>query len=347
MWLFFSLLALVPCVSSVKDDITPQHFTINLDLPPEKRWTEVCETRKDDIVNLVDMVKKQIPSVAVTIIEKTLAGVPDKYIPEPYREEIEAFADCLGLSAIDVMIANYAYEFAAFGCTSIVGYSSMAGIVHGRNLDFHGGDYLRNVTMTTTFTRDGKEIYDATLFGGSVGILTGVRRGGFSFSVDERDKGSPFENIEDFLKRSMAVMLLARKVMDEQSTYTDAVRILSDTPLIAPVYFIVGGTREGEGVILTRDRDGLRDSWDIAQSGNRFFVLETNYDHWVAPPKNDDRRDPGNANMKKMGPNFTPEDLWEKVLSQPPNFNHDTLYTTVMSATNSTMFRTGIRHFQG
>lgn len=38
---------------------------------------------------------------------------------------------------------------------------------------------------------------------------------------------------------------------------------LSKTPIITGVYYIVGGVRAGEGVVITRDRDGPVDIWPL------------------------------------------------------------------------------------
>ena len=40
--------------------------------------------------------------------------------------------------------------------------------------------------------------------------------------------------------------------------------------------------------------------WDIGVSGRRWFILETNYDHWKPPPVTDNRRALANHCMDKM-----------------------------------------------
>jgi acid ceramidase len=58
--------------------------------------------------------------------------------------------------------------------------------------------------------------------------------------------------------------------------------------LVAPVYYIVGGSGHNEGVVITRDRKTCLDVW-ILNSGNatnskgnstllqKWYLLETNY----------------------------------------------------------------------
>ncbi len=97
---------------------------------------------------------------------------------------------------------------------------------------------------------------------------------------------------------------------DDTATFADAVSALSNTPLAAPAYIIVGGTQSGEGAVITRDRystasrcvrpisthrvpptrnrEYARDVWYIDVNDGRWFEVETNDDHWRAP--DDDRR---------------------------------------------------------
>ena len=85
--------------------------------------------------------------------------------------------------------------------------------------------------------------------------------------------------------------------MENSTSYTDAVNLLSSSDLIAPAYFILGGTEPDEGIVITRDQFELINLWKLDTKNNIWYLLETNYDHWVPPPANDDRRDPG---MKAM-----------------------------------------------
>ncbi len=88
--------------------------------------------------------------------------------------------------------------------------------------------------------------------------------------------------------------------MENRTSFEDAVKYLSSTDLIAPVYFIVGGVKTNEGAVITRNQLEAIDIWRLNASSSgieKWYLLETNYDHWVPPPANDDRRTPG---MKAM-----------------------------------------------
>lgn len=53
------------------------------------------------------------------------------------------------------------------------------------------------------------------------------------------------------------------QTLEEAQDFEDAVMRLSKIPIITGVYYIVGGVRAGEGVVITRDRDGPVDIWPL------------------------------------------------------------------------------------
>ena len=94
--------------------------------------------------------------------------------------------------------ANIAYELEG-ACTSIVAQDSAGEIYHARNLDFglfFGWDKtnktwllaekMRPLLFNARFVKNGAVFYNATVFAGYVGLLTGMKQGMFSISVDTR-----------------------------------------------------------------------------------------------------------------------------------------------------------------
>lgn len=53
------------------------------------------------------------------------------------------------------------------------------------------------------------------------------------------------------------------QTLEEAQNFQDAVMRLSKIPIITGVYYIVGGVRAGEGVVITRDRKGPADIWPL------------------------------------------------------------------------------------
>lgn len=122
------------------------------------------------------------------------------------------------------------------------------------------------------------------------------------------------------------------------NSYEDAKNQLALTKLLAPAYFILGGNQTGQGCVITRTRINTLDVWEWAYfitlivfiilmlkyslrcqfymnlgfkanlhlthridvKLGRWYVLETNYDHWQKPFFLDDRRTPAMKCMNKI-----------------------------------------------
>lgn len=56
---------------------------------------------------------------------------------------------------------------------------------------------------------------------------------------------------------------LSVQTLNESEDFETAVYKLAKTPLIADVYYIVGGTSSREGVVITRNRGGAVDIWPL------------------------------------------------------------------------------------
>ena len=75
----------------------------------------------------------------------------------------------------------------------------------------------------------------------------------------------------------------------------------------------------------------------------RWFLVETNYDHWTTPPPSDDRRHPAEKALTKLTQEkLAPQSLF-KVMSVHPVLNNRTVYTTIMQAKHPDVFNTWIQ----
>ncbi len=221
---------------------------------------------------------------------------------------------------------------------------------HARNLDYPV-DGLNGITASVTFVNSSgaqggapaRVLYHGTSFIGYVGLLTGMRPGGFSVSVNQRTVNASqplqafLENIQSALSGGQSIGMFLRTALQEEASYTSALRRLNSTKLIAPVYLTMAGTHAGEGAVITRNRDhadlshGLAAGiWALQSPPASWFRLETNYDHWA--PAGDKRRATAYAEMNKLSPAVLDGQALFQVLSTPPVLNGDTRYTAVMSA---------------
>ena len=340
--------------SSFRDSI-PKTYTINLDLPPEQRWKQVAEDYTEGILNLVKEIKQMVPPGAITLVDIIGADV-EKYIPYPYSMEIVGLATSIkGVSVGEIVLGNTLYEVTAFGhggkaearaCTSIVAEALNGTIFHGRNLDYSFGGVLRDLTIVVNFQQSGKTVYTGTTFAGMVGLLSGMKPHGYTITLDERDQGDWWMNALEALvagTHGVAAFHIRDAVSNSTMTYDDAVRLLAYKPLIAPCYIIIGGTKPKEGIVITRDRIAAVDLWMLDAEADRWFLVETNYDHWVPPPASDNRRDPAIKAVNELTRLGIGWGGLYSVLSTPPVLNNGTIYTVIMSADLPALYTTWIR----
>jgi len=254
-----------------------------------------------------------------------------------YGSEMRGVAKGSALPLGDVVLGNFIYELSA-ECTSIIAADENGYLYHGRNLDFGAGgnftEALQATVVNINFTRQNETAYAGTTFTGYVGLLTGMSKKRFSVTIDMQ-VGPMYNLLENYMTaildhKSAAISLLVRELFDNDTIdYKEAVYQLSTRPLVAPVYYIVGGYNLNEGAVITRDRFGANDTWALTPPG-RWFEVETNYNHWEAPPPTDDRVDPANRGMEAMGrANISFAGIYQ-VLSTKPVLNRLTTYTALM-----------------
>lgn len=329
---------------STAKDVPLKEYVINLDSPAKDHWKDVTLDHKDIISNIVAYMRQSDPSMFDML--SIMASSVLEEIPNPYRDELMGIAEYCNLTIGEVLIYNMYYEMTAYNkdtdsraCTSIVAMLLDGNVIHGRNLDY-GIPGLNKISVNLDFQKNGKTTYKGTTFAGYIGLLTAFKPDGFSISVDERDQGQWSRNDYESAKlgpKGIVAFKMRDLVANDSMTFQSAVETLSTTELIAPCYIIVGGVKNNEGVVITHNRTGAIDIWHLnstktVASAEQWFLVETNYDHWVDPPKQDNRRDPAIKMMQSFGQQNLSSDSLFKVLSTSPVLNSGTTYTTLMSA---------------
>ncbi|XP_073717268.1 N-acylethanolamine-hydrolyzing acid amidase-like [Misgurnus anguillicaudatus] len=326
------------CVSTAS--FPPPVVNISLDVPADQRWAPLKNLYD------VDFLKKAAAQVIDSTVPKwvhdavkPIVRALEKYIPQPYAEEIRGMASFYGSDISDIVLLNFAYEVSTF-CTSIVAQDIKGNIYHGRNLDCPH-DVLRNLTLDVVFIKNGQVAYRGTTFAGYVGLWTGQSDKKFTVSGNQRNKGHWWENVISALFKSSPVSWLVRETLEEAEDFQNAVNRLKKVPIIADVYYIVGGVRPGEGVVITRDRDGSADIWPLDPVNGNWYRVETNFDHWL--PSKDDRRDTAMKALNATGQDHIDMNSLYQVLSVYPVCRNHTVYTTVMSAAAPGKYTTRVR----
>lgn len=343
----------------------PNTYTIDVSLPADKRWEQACSDYGSHSLNVYNYLVSTLPSPIVSQFEDISDYYYNHYINEPYKSEIDYFAQCMNLTSIQMTFVNLIYDFTAF-CTSIVAKDNKGRIIHGRNQDFPNifrNDTIDvifiNSTQLQSFQKKEKEeegankndinstfLFRGTTFFGYVGIPTGFKPNGFSITIDERNAGGIKYNLDGLKNGYYPSGWLVRDVLMTQNTFDGALSVLENTKIIAPIYYIVGGIdyqTPSQGAVITRNSTHCVDTWMLDDSEYNWYLVETNYDHWNPPPNDDNRRTPAVNAMNSVGQdNINFNSLFD-VLSTVPVLNNNTVYTALMSASNESFYNATIR----
>ncbi|XP_041351778.1 N-acylethanolamine-hydrolyzing acid amidase-like [Gigantopelta aegis] len=344
-FVIFVILCNVSVFASIEKLTQSKVYSVNLNDTVEERWKHVMLDYKDFVSFSHKIISESVPPFALPLVEKIAAAV-EKYLPWPYAGEIKGIAKALKMKVGDIVLINLFYDLTAY-CTSIVAEDETGKLWHARNLDFDFHQILHELTIYVNFMQNGKILYSGVTFAGYIGLLTGQRPHSFTITVDERDKGSGWLNylIGIFDSNVVPVSFLVRNVLERDTTFTRAVSSLSNTDTAADAYFIVAGVRAGEGAVITKARLQVDDVWYLNQTNNKWFLVETNYDHWIPTPASDKRRDAAIQSMRSMGRGHINTKNLFKVLSTPPVLQSSTIYSVVMSAADPQIFTTWLRGY--
>lgn len=335
-----------------KDSFVIPNMIINLDLPAHDRWKEVAVKYKDSMKNLIGVLKNLVKSIhkvgelIIDIIDKEFEKIIPTF-PAPYADELVGMADYSGINRGEIVLYNIFYEIFTV-CTSIIAEDKNGELFHARNLDFGlfmGWDIknhtwaiteaLRPMIMNLDFQKNNKTIFKSVNFAGYIGVLTGVKPGVISLTLNERFdiEGGYIGIIKWLMGQRIGKWsgFLTRDTLASATSYEMAKDMLSKSKLLAPVYFILGGTKSKEGCVITRSVKKSLDIWEMSAAGG-WYILETNYDHWKLPLFIDDRRTPANFCMNKITQNNLTMSGIYNVLSTKPVRNKLTTYTALMQA---------------
>lgn len=335
------------------------HYVINLDLPPEYRYCKVMEDMGPAATKLLSIVREEVAGIVgenvFKAVERTALLIGRK-LPYPFYDEIRGIATAASMPEGDVALMNIFYEVFTV-CTSIIGQSSDGTLYHGRNLDFglfmgwdqrnhtwRVAEALRPMTVTMEYQRANRTVFRTAGFAGMVGVLTGVRPGRFSLSIDERFTTKP--GIWYMLEWAFGGAdvqwntVITRQVLENGTDYTSVQKQLATTDLMAPVYFILGGNSSTEGCVITRDQYKA-DIWQLGTGSvtqnSKWYLLQTNYDHWKQPPFFDNRRGPGVRCMDQLGAGSLSAATLYDVLNSKPVRNRLTVYSALMQANEGSL----------
>lgn len=329
-----SIVFIFLCFSFVNSDIPLDipSFSINLDLDPIDRWTNIIPNFAQPMRDFNDEIRRQIPQAYIDVAE-IIASRLENHIPQPYHDEIYSIAQAISMPLSDIVLINLVYELRTY-CTSLLVRTVNDTIIHGRNLDFDlNTDVLRRLTFHGKFFRQSNTnfSYESIHFAGSIGLLTSLRENLFSLSINQRelnDRDWWMNALMSLLHlHAMPLFILTRFIFDNPHTsYNDMKYTLENEHLIAPVYFILTDGRKS-GMIITRNRLNSINPIELNST-----LVQTNYDHWLNDPIEDLRRTTAENILQTFNlTQMTNDNIFDNVLSVIPVLNRITIYTAIMN----------------
>jgi len=158
-------------------------FKIDLDLAPEERFKETAAHFKDQILIILNLYLEELPDFLVSMFGFLAPTI--KLHQHEHFLEIQGISEVVEVDIDQVLLLNYLYELQAF-CTSIVAKAADGTLMHGRNLDFSFADQMRDLTYVANWYKGGEHIFDSVMFAGDIGVYTGIKKGAFSVSENDR-----------------------------------------------------------------------------------------------------------------------------------------------------------------
>ncbi|XP_004277233.1 acid ceramidase isoform X3 [Orcinus orca] len=337
-------------------------YTINLDLPPYKRWHELMVDKAPALKVIVNSLKNMINAFEpsgkiVQLVDQKLPGLLGNF-PGPFEEEMKGIAAVTEIPLGEIISFNIFYEFFTI-CTSIITEDKEGHLLHARNMDFGVflgwnvnnntwvvTEELKPLTVNLDFQRNNKTVFKAAGFAGYVGMLTGFKPGLLSLTLNERfsTNGGFMGVIEWILGKKDAkwIGFIIRSVLENSTSYEEAKTILTKTKVLAPAYFILGGNKSGEGCVITRDREQSLDIYELDPKQGIWYVVQTNYDRWKNPFFLDNRRTPAKMCLNQTTQENISFATMYDVLSTKPVLNKLTVYTALIDVTKG-QFETYLR----
>ena len=250
-----------------------------------RRWRDVIREDRDDIETLAKQGLAQLRADSglplwLLRILSFLLYCWCAIARRPFLDDSNAMARAAARPEIDrnIMAALqrvYSLSHFKIGCTAAVLQHPDHGPVHIRCLDW---EVMRSEIIQATrlfdFQRDGNTIFVAAGIAGMVGVLSGLRPGRYSVTINWAQSKCA---IVPWAKQDPTLLL--RNVLETCEHYEDAVNTLRNTEVGAPVYYTVCGAEDGQGCIIEVAHIGLfRQCANVrALDGTTPWLVQTNH----------------------------------------------------------------------
>ncbi|MBO6514983.1 MAG: hypothetical protein JJ975_00350 [Bacteroidia bacterium] len=234
--------------------ININRHTINLDLPPGQRW-QFLKAYQGEMKELFSCYLKDFEGADYLLPAIDLYKA--EVVSQEYLEEIESIALLTGFTPNETLLANLYYDVlkAYLGCTAFA-HEANGRMFHSRNLDWWTDhNILSKHSMIFDFQREGRTCFSAVGWPGFIGVLSGVKSGAFSLTLNAV-LGT------DSAELATPVTFLLRDVLDQSGSFSMAKEVLENKTIASDCLLLLSGTSVEEMAVIERSpkRSAVRTS---------------------------------------------------------------------------------------
>lgn len=245
----------------------PKKYTVDLDSP--KKWNIMIEENREAVDKAIETIDSMISQIPLSSIALFAAATFDMFGYTLYSKELHEMANILKIHVKKLIVLQLCYE--AFSACTSVGFKVDGKVYHFRTMDWPM-DFLKDLTVSVNFVRNGKLVFNAVTWIGCVGVFTGYVPGKYSVAINyRRANGTILGNIKKALMLKWPTAYLVRSCLEEGYSAQKIVECLKATKLISPCYFTVVEAK-GASHKIVRDHD------KCIEYKKSSFVVQTNND---------------------------------------------------------------------
>lgn len=364
-----------PVIENQREPKSVPEFTIDLNEPPEKRFSEISKHFKKGYAEFYAKyghsagIQASVKKVAELRGEESpemmgeIRGIAkDTGLPEFWIQGSQLiptlaclkgpflkFVDDMNVSlpseelldeehATSSQMMNH-FQVPSFGNTGIIAKDKDGSVWHMRNLGYAMPRYVQANTYNAKFIKDGNELYTAQMIFPLTQPFTAIRKGknGYTWQANTRYLNQREEGMELmknlYMERRQSMGWTARKILEKNDNYEDAVKAFSQSQLPNPEYLIMTGVKKG--VVIARDPEGVAYQLDL--DDEHPYVVMTNFDYtkgdkkeWLQPTREKGVSPRVRAQSLLEGKEITPEVL-EKVINDRDVLSKNVLFQAMMN----------------
>jgi len=320
---------------------------INLDLPPEDRWTDEINSHRAAHVRWAQNCPQALDRYGRDRVDRWIKA---QWIPEDYKREMQGMVkavDNANYTYECVFMQNMLYDSAGFDnsiivptvsepgqphmCSGVLAAEPDGTVIHGRNADWgHAQGTAAYGSIDLTVTRGGKPLYRSMMNPPLIGLHSGMSLGPGAWSIEQNTRAEygldPDENIDWAEKGGQNSFLIARYLMEQGLNYSTALRQFAKMKWSSRQYLIMAGAGPWEGAVITIDPALSYQNVAVLSPANRPFMYQLNSDSWI-PPHDD--RDDVVLRWEKFPHLINEKSIWDLMTTKPDVYNDGNVFTYV------------------